>query len=144
MRNKLIGVLVIIYTVVVLLVAVHYSTSRPTSVVLDNSSTRDVYKTVAHLQIDSPELELIYSDPVSDVAYYRYIGERTQLDIGDIVYLTTGEKCRVTNIDITGFYLEGATTVQAGMSGTIVTNSNGDTVGYVSSTSNGKLYCIWS
>ena len=144
MRNKIIGIFIILYTVVIFGVAYWYVNSRPVNVTLEDYGGVDIYKTVAHLPIDCEELELLYTDSVHDIAYYRYVGDRTQLVVGDEVKLSTGDACTVRNIDMTGFYLDNADRAFVGLSGTIVTNSKGETVGYVSSIKNQMIYCIWS
>lgn len=144
MRNKIIGIFIILYTVVVFGVAYWYVNSRPVSVTLEDYGGTDIYKTVAHLPIDCDELELLYSDSVHDVAYYRFVGERTQLQVNEKVKLMTGDECTVRNIDMTGFYLDNVEAASVGLSGTVVMNGAGETVGYVSAIKDNRIYCIWS
>lgn len=103
-----------------------------------------VYKTAAHVTVNSDEYQLLFSDSENDVAYYRYAGSIPRVVIGDTITLANGSSSTVTNTDIYGFYTDGADDVSVGLSGTIVQNEDGETVGYVSSVVTGKLYCIWA
>ncbi len=43
----------------------------------------NVVKTVAHVEFNDPDYELIYSNTKEDVAYYRYVGNKTDAYEGD-------------------------------------------------------------
>ena len=104
----------------------------------------DIVKTVAHLDLDSEEYELIYSDTENDIAYYRYVGERTHIHEGDVVYNSKGVESTVTATNVYGFYITYNDSFTTGMSGTVVFNSDNEPVGYVSSNyGNTYVYCIW-
>lgn len=108
--------------------------------------TQDLYKTVAHVDLsDVPYLELVYVDSDNDVAYYRYIGERSLINIGDEVLTVYNDVCTVTSTDCQGFTIDCPTGIDAGMSGTAIRDSDGVQIGYVSKRlSDGTVRCIYA
>ena len=105
---------------------------------------QDIFKTVAHVPVDNAELELIYKNAEDDVAYYRYIGPRELVGIGDTVNLYDGTKGTVTSTSINGFTVELDCQVVQGLSGMAILQYEHQ-VGYVSALlDNGEVYCIWS
>ncbi len=105
----------------------------------------DVIKTVAHVEVSNPDLELIFTDSKEDISYYRYIGNRELINKGDTVYLYDGTEYVVTSTSINGFNMKSDTPVIMGMSGMAVLDTNGNQVGYISSLlQTNEVYCIWS
>lgn len=108
--------------------------------------TSDLYKTVAHVDLSSIEdLELVYVDNENDVAYYRYIGERNVVNIGDEVLTVYNETCTVTSMDCQGFTIDCPTGIDAGMSGTAIRDADGVQIGFISKRlSDGTVRCIYA
>lgn len=144
MKHKPVNVLGIAQFVILITVICLVGIFRPIKVEVTPYSDSDIFKTVAHLNISNPELELIYTDSVNDVAYYRYVGERNLLKVGDSVTLSNDSVSTVVNVELNGFYLEYRDNVYVGMSGTPVFDADGNTVGYVSELLDNKVYCIWN
>lgn len=104
----------------------------------------DVFKTVAHVPVDNVELELIYKNAEDDVAYYRYIGPRELVSIGDTVALYDGTEGKVTSTSINGFTVDLDCPIVQGLSGMAILQEEHQ-IGYVSALlENGEVYCIWS
>lgn len=112
---------------------------------IDLEPSSDLIKTVAHVDLsDVDDLELVYKNAETDVAYYMYIGEHNRIDIGDTLYTTAGDTVTVTYTDVYGFHTDGANYIVPGMSGTGMLDSDGNIVGLISSTlDNNEVYCIW-
>lgn len=109
------------------------------------SEVEDIVKTVAHVSVTNEDLELIYSNAEQDIAYYRYIGERSLLNIGDSVQLYDGTAGSITSTSINGFTVSFDIPVVQGLSGMAILTEEGEQVGYVSQLlDNGDVYCIWS
>ena len=108
--------------------------------------THDLYKTVAHVDLsDVPYLELVYVDSDNDVAYYRYIGERSLINIGDEVLTVYNDTCTVTSTDCQGFTIDCPTGIDAGMSGTAIRDLDGTQIGFISKRlSDGTVRCIYA
>lgn len=110
------------------------------------SSPTDIVKTVAHIDVNNSNLELLYKDVDNDIAYYRYTGNVSKLvEENDILTTCYGDKVEVIYTDIYGFKVKSdVSVIQPGMSGTALENVNGDTVGYVSTILEDNIvYCIW-
>ena len=104
----------------------------------------DVFKTVAHVPVDNEELELIYKNAEDDVAYYRYIGPRDIVSIGDTVLLYDGTEGIVTSTSINGFTVKLDCQIFQGLSGMAILQEEHQ-IGYVSTLlDTGEVYCIWS
>ena len=102
-------------------------------------------KTVAHVEVDNPDLELIYKDDNTDIAYYSYIGNIEFVEKGDNLQTIHGDTVTVLTTDITGFTIDAKGAISAGQSGESILDSNGDCVGYISTElSNGNIFCIWN
>ncbi len=105
----------------------------------------DVIKTVAHVEVDNPDLECIFTDSKEDIAYYRYIGNRELINKGDTVYLYDGTEYEVTSTSINGFNMKSDTPTIMGMSGMAILDKDRNQVGYISSLlQTNEVYCIWS
>ena len=110
------------------------------------SSPTDIVKTVAHVDVNNSNLELIYKDADNDIAYYRYTGNVGKLvEEKDILTTCYGDNVEVIYTDIYGFKVKSdVSVIHPGMSGTALENVNGDTVGYVSTIlEDNVVYCIW-
>ena len=102
-------------------------------------------KTVAHVEVDNPDLELIYKDDNADVAYYSYVGDTVFVEEGDSLQTIHGDTVTVLTTDITGFTVDAKGAISAGQSGESILDSSGDCVGYISTElSNGNIFCIWN
>lgn len=107
-------------------------------------STEDLYKTVGHLKVDNPDMKLVYLDEDNDIAYYMYIGKDKLLKPEDKVYTQDNNEVTVTGCDVYGFYVDKPELFTTGMSGTSISNLDGETVGYVSKIiASKRVYCIW-
>lgn len=112
---------------------------------VESEVPNDIIKTVAHIELSSNDYELIYRNTEEDIAYYRYVGERNLLAIGDIVRLYNGDEFIVTSISRNGFTISGDSTLLMGVSGSAVLDSEGNQIGYVSTMyDSGDVFCIWS
>lgn len=110
------------------------------------SSPTDIVKTVAHIDVNNSDLELLYKDADNDIAYYRYTGNVSKLvEENDMLTTCYGDNVKVIYTDIYGFKVKSdVSVIQPGMSGTALENVNGDTVGYVSTIlEDNVVYCIW-
>ena len=115
------------------------------TMVINTVKDPSVVKTVAHLTVSNPDYELLWSSVEEDIAYYRYIGERSLAKQGDTVYTYTNDKCEIINTSLLGFTIETETILPVGTSGTIIKNSKGEVIGYISeSIGNNQYYCIWN
>ncbi len=113
--------------------------------IIEYDVPNDIIKTVAHVTIDNEDYEQIYSNAEDDVAYYRYIGKRDLLSIGDTVYLYDGSEGTVTSTSINGFTLDMSCPVIKGLSGMAILDSEGKQIGYISQLlQNDQVFCIWS
>lgn len=124
----------------------HNLIATPVTVTVEPADDSCIMKTVAHVDLsDRDDLQLIYEDNDSDIAYYAYTGERNLVKVGETVYDTLGQGHVVTDFDINGFYFAYNNDIHTGMSGTSLVNENGEIVGYISSILNGKVVkCIWN
>lgn len=117
-------------------------------VVVDAESTTssfDIIKTVDHVSLDDSSYELIYSNPDEDIAYYRYIGKRDTVKVGDKVYTDSGVCAKVLRTSNVGFEVEYDGSFYPGMSGTPIRDESGVVVGYVSALINSEyVTCIYS
>lgn len=123
---------------------VGHFTHNPKEIHLEPAT--EVYKEVSHVFNSKYEnAELIYSDPLNDVNYYRVDNPIHPVKEGDIVKSKDGVELPVTQTDIRGFYVDmSALDTVAGMSGEPIFY-NGEIIGYISSVYNLEiLYCIWS
>ena len=103
----------------------------------------DIVKTVSHISL-SEDYEVIYTDCDNDITYYRYVGERDFVTVGETVYTCNADAVTVTATDVHGFYVTCNNVFYSGMSGTVILNSNGNCVGYVSELlTDNTVYCIW-
>ena len=115
------------------------------SMVVNVHSADEVVKTVAHLRIDNPDYELLWSDIDSDTAYYRYVGDRELAKAGDTVYTYTNDKCKILSVTLLGFTIKAEEILPVGTSGTNIKNADGEVIGYVSqSIGDNQYYCIWN
>lgn len=105
--------------------------------------TSDIIKTVAHITLDDKLFEQIYVDYDNDIAYYRYIGERDLVKVGDTVTIEDGNTSEVTDVTYPGFLIKANNDFHTGNSGMAVFNDKGVIIGYVSSLINDEVYCIW-
>lgn len=128
-----------------LLVSAALLKSKPSTVTLDNADG-DLFKTVAHIDLSSrSDLKLVYTDTENDIAYYCWINNKNNIEVGTTVYLYDNTECYVTYTDAYGFGFKGDVKVLEGLSGTAVRNAEGNQLGYVSRLLNtGEIYCIWS
>lgn len=112
--------------------------------VIDLSSS-DVIKTVAHIDLsEHTNLELMYKDVDTDVAYYRVLKPEALVREGDFVFNRDGVRAKVIGLDVTGFYLDNSDEFYPGLSGTAIFNTDDKCVGYVSQIINkDRVYCIW-
>jgi hypothetical protein len=144
---KLLGFYVIILIIVYATIGVLYlltSNKDVTSITVEYASP-DVIKTVAHITLDSEKYELIYEDDDNDIAYYRVLDRDNLVSVGDTVYTINGDETTVTATDVYGFYVEYNEVFYPGMSGSVIINSTGNSVGYVSRLDNSEfVYCIWN
>lgn len=102
-------------------------------------------KTVAHVEVDNPDLELIYKDDNADIAYYSYVGDTAFVEKGDNLQTIHGDTVTVLTTDITGFTIDAKGAISAGQSGESILDSDGNCVGYISTElSNGNIFCIWN
>lgn len=108
--------------------------------------TNDILKTVAHIDLSKEkDLELLYSNSDTDVAYYRYVGDRKLARVGDTVKNCYGDEVTITYCDVYGFRVSNSEYFVPGMSGTGIIDSDGNIVGFVSeSLDSGEVYCIWN
>lgn len=103
-----------------------------------------VIKTVAHLNVKNPNLELLATFPDEDVAYYRWKTDARYAEVGDSVTTYRGEEATVTDVSVHGFTVE-CYYLSIGDSGTVIRNSDGEQIGYVSQQVGDALfYCIWA
>lgn len=108
--------------------------------------TDDLFKTVSHITLEEGlPFEKVYDSDDSDVAYYRYTGEKELVKKGDTVISSQDVSYTVTDTDIEGFYFLQDGSIVPGTSGTSVFNEKGEIVGYVSAVLQGKIVkCIWN
>ena len=106
-------------------------------------NTDDIFKTVEHISVDTDLFEEIYSNADEDISYYRYIGDRDLVKVGD--YVTTDEDVETKVVDVTyaGFMVEANYGFYSGKSGTPIFDKDKNIVGYISSIYDDKVYCIW-
>lgn len=118
--------------------------SRSTTAIVYPQSAYEIVKTVSHLTVRNPGFELIASFPDEDVAYYRRVGITATVNIGDTVYTYRGDTAVITDMSVLGFTIR-TDLLTIGDSGTVIRNSDGEQVGYVSQQVGDNLYyCIWS
>lgn len=112
---------------------------------IDFEVPEDIIKTVAHVDVDNDNLELIYRDAVEDIAYYRFIGVRDIAQTKDKVHLYDGTTYTITSTSINGFTMTSNASATVGLSGMAVLDEEDNQIGYVSALlPSGEVYCIWS
>ena len=105
----------------------------------------DVIKTVAHIPLDERKYKLIYKDTDNDIAYYMVLDTSRALSIGDTVITSNGDETTVRAVDVYGFYVDYNDVFYPGMSGTVIRDEYGESVGYVSKLiDSDSVYCIWN
>lgn len=111
----------------------------------NDTNESKVVKTTAHTSVEGTEWQEIYRNEDEDVAYYRHTGDKQLVKPGDTIINVNGDEVEVKSTDINGFLVDYDDSFYPGMSGTPVTDSNGNPVGYVSSVVESKfVYCIWN
>lgn len=124
------------------------NTGKVSAVTCDTSVSETgarLVKTVAHVEVDNPDLELIYKDDTADIAYYSYTGNAEFVEKGVNLQTIHGDIVTVLTADITGFTIDAKGAVSAGQSGESILDSDGNCVGYISTElSNGNIFCIWN
>lgn len=104
----------------------------------------DVFKTVAHITLSNENIELLFVDDVHDIAYYRYTDDESHPNVGSHVITCNGDVTIITALDVYGFYVKADNKFYPGMSGTVIRDTDGNSVGYVSGIVDSKtVYCIW-
>lgn len=106
-------------------------------------NTNDIFKSVSHIDVDADLFEEIYRNDDEDISYYRYIGKRDLVKIGDTVTTDEGIKTKVLDVTLAGFEVKANYGFYAGKSGTSIFDKDKNIVGYVSTIYDDKVYCIW-
>ena len=106
-------------------------------------ATEDIFKSVSHIDIDSNLFEEIYRNDDEDISYYRYIGKRDLVKIGDVVTTDEDVKTKVVDITLAGFEVKANYGFYSGKSGTPIFDKDKNIIGYVSTIYDDKVYCIW-
>ncbi len=106
-------------------------------------ATNDIFKSVSHIDIDTSLFKEIYRNDDEDISYYRYIGKRDLVKIGDTVTTDEDVKTKVLDVTLAGFEVKANYGFYAGKSGTPIFDKDKNIVGYISSIYDDKVYCIW-
>lgn len=106
-------------------------------------ATNDIFKSVSHIDIDTNLFEEIYRNDDEDISYYRYIGKRDLVKIGDVVTTDEDVKTKVLDVTLAGFEVKANYGFYSGKSGTPIFDKDKNIVGYVSTIYDDKVYCIW-
>lgn len=109
------------------------------------SSSDEVIKTVAHVNLDPDKYKRIYTDNEHDIAYWLYTGDiNSPHKVGDKVYVKD-LTLEIKSVDAHGFTMSYDSSIGVGMSGSSVYDKDGNAIGIISYVKvDHYVYCIWS